>query len=129
MSKRAKRQMTKRKGRAKKRKKRIVQVTATETIKETTDDLDQRTEVSLSELEAIIKRAQKQPLSEQESQMLLSVSQTLLYLTEELDKKRVSIARLKKLLFGASTEKLDNLKLDNLTDKDSQDDPNKLFSD
>jgi len=123
MSKRAKRQMTKRKGRAKKRKKRIVQVTATETIKETTDDLDQRTEVSLSELEAIIKRAQKQPLSEQESQMLLSVSQTLLYLTEELDKKRVSIARLKKLLFGASTEKLDNLKLDNLTDKDSQDDP------
>ncbi len=118
MSKQSKRQTTKRKGRAKKRQKRIVQVTATETVKEATDDLDQRTEVSISELEAIIERAQKQPLSEQEGQMLLSVSQTLQYLTNELDKKRVSIARLKKLLFGDTTEKLDNL-----TDNDSGDDP------
>jgi len=118
MSKRSKRQTKRRKSQAKKRQKRMVQVTATEAVKETTDDLDQRTEVSISELQAIIERAQKQPLSEQEGQMLLSVSQTLQYLTSELDKKRVSIARLKKLLFGASTEKLDNL-----TDKDSQDDP------
>jgi hypothetical protein len=77
MSKQSKRQATKRKNQAKKRRKRMVQVTATETVKETTDDLDQRTEVSISELEAIIERAQKQPLSEQEGQMLLSVSQTL----------------------------------------------------
>ena len=118
MSKRSKRQTTKRKGRAKKRQKRMIQVKATETVKEATDDLDQRTEVSISELEAIIERAQKQPLSEQEGQMLLSVSQTLQYLTNELDKKRVSIARLKKLLFGDTTEKLDNL-----TDNDSGDDP------
>jgi transposase len=93
-------------------------VSAAETVKETTDELDQRTEISLSELEAIIERAQKQPLSEQEGQMLLNVSQTLQYMTEELEKKRVSIARLKKLLFGAPTEKLDTL-----TDKDSGDDP------
>ncbi len=118
MSKQSKRQTKKRKGRAKKRQKRMVQVTATKTVKETTDDLDQRTQISLSELEAIIEHAQKQPLSEQEGQMLLSVSETLQYLTNELDKKRVSIDRLKKLLFGASTEKLDNL-----TDKDSEDDP------
>ena len=118
MSKQSKRQTTKRKGRAKKRQKRLVQVKANGAVKEATDDLGQRTEVSLSELEAIIERAQKQPLSEQEGQMLLSVSQTLQYMTEELEKKGISIARLKKLLFGASTEKLDNL-----TDKDSGDDP------
>jgi hypothetical protein len=50
--------------------------------------------------------------------MLLSVSQTLQYITEQLEKKGISIARLKKLLFGAPTEKLDTL-----TDKDSEDDP------
>ncbi len=118
MSKSSKSHASKRKKQAKKKQKRIIQVTATKTAKETTDDLDKRTDISLSELEAIIKHAKKQPLSEQESQMLLSVSQTLLYLTEQLNKKRVSIARLKKMLFGDSTEKLDNL-----TGKDSQDDP------
>jgi len=46
------------------------------------------------------------------------VCQTLQHLTEQLEKKGISIARLKKLLFGAPTEKLDNL-----TDKDSGDDP------
>jgi len=98
----------------------MVQVTATETVKETTDDPRQPTEVSISELEAIIKRSETEPLTEQERQTLLDVSQTLQYLTEQLDKKRVSIARLKKMLFGDTTEKLDNL-TDN--DKDSQDDP------
>jgi hypothetical protein len=97
----------------------MVQVTPNKTVKETTDDPNQPTEVSISELEAIIERAQKQPLSEQEGQMLLSVSQTLQYLTEQLDKKRVSIARLKKMLFGDTTEKLGNLTDD---DQDLQDD-------
>jgi transposase len=119
MSKRSKRQTTKRKGRAKKRQKRMIQVKATEVIKEATDDLGQRTQISLSELEAIIERSETEPLNEQERQTLLDVSQTLHYLTEQLDQKRVSIARLKKLLFGAPTEKLDTL-----TDKNSEDDPN-----
>ncbi len=118
MSKQSKRQTKQRKGRAKKRQKRIVQVTATEAVKEATDDLSQRTEVSLSKLEAIIKRSETEPLNEQERQTLLEVCQTLQHLTEQLEKKGISIARLKKLLFGAPTEKLDNL-----TDKDSQDDP------
>ena len=118
MSKQSKRQTKQRKGRAKKRQKRMVQVTATEAVKEATDDLSQRTEVSLSKLEAIIKRSETEPLDEQERQTLLEVCQTLQHLTEQLEKKGISIARLKKLLFGAPTEKLDNL-----TDKDSQDDP------
>ena len=78
MSKHSNKQATKRKKQTKKKKKRIVQVTATQTAKETTGDLDQQNQISLPELEVIIKRAQKQLLSEQEIQMLLSVSQTIL---------------------------------------------------
>jgi len=77
MSKQSKRQTTKRKGRAKKRQKRLVQVKANKAVKEATDDLSQRTEVSLSKLEAIIKRSETEPLDEQERQTLLEVCQTL----------------------------------------------------
>ena len=48
----------------------MVQVKATEAGKEATDDLSQRTQISISELEAIIKRDQKQPLSEQELSLI-----------------------------------------------------------
>ncbi len=98
--------------RAQKRRQRLLQVRARKNNK-TRDvgktDSSQPTEVSLPELEAIIERAAKGPLNEQDRLMLLSVSQTLHLLTEQLEKKGVSIARLKKLLFGASTETQKNL--------------------
>jgi hypothetical protein len=86
----------------------------------------QQTEISISELEAIIKRSATEPLNEQERQTLLEVSQTLQYLTSQLEKKGISIARLKKLLFGASTETLDNLTQDDSEsgDKDNDDQKN-----
>lgn len=68
-----------------------------------------RIDVSISELEAIIERAAKGPLNEHDCQALLSVSQTLHFLTEQLEEKGISIGRLRKLLFGAPTEKLDKL--------------------
>jgi len=84
----------------------------------------QQAEISISELEAIIKRSATEPLNEQERQTLLEVSQTLQYVTEQLEKKGISIARLKKLLFGASTETLDNLTQDDSEsgDKDNKND-------
>jgi transposase len=84
----------------------------------------QQTEISISELEAIIKRSATEPLNKQERQTLLEVSQTLQYVTEQLEKKGISIARLKKLLFGASTETLDNLIQDDSEsgDKDNKND-------
>ena len=84
----------------------------------------QQAEISISELEAIIKRSATEPLNEQERQTLLEVSQTLQYVTEQLEKKGISIARLKKLLFGASTETLDNLIQDDSEsgDKDNKND-------
>ncbi len=69
----------------------------------------ERIDISISELEAIIERSKAEPLSEQDCEQLRSVLQTLYFLTQELEKKGASIQRLRKLLFGASTEKLRNI--------------------
>jgi len=69
----------------------------------------ERIDISISELEAILERSQTEPLSEQDCERLRSVLQTLLFLTQELEKKGASIQRLRHLLFGASTEKLQNI--------------------
>ena len=65
----------------------------------------ERIELQMSELEAIIERSKTEPLNEQDCEHLRSVVQTLYFLTQELDKKRVSVQRLKQLLFGTTTEK------------------------
>ena len=77
-------------------------------------------EVSLDELKGIIERSASGPLDEPARQLLLSVSETLSFLTEQLAHKQVSIARLRKLLFGASTETLKNLESTPDQDKSSQ---------
>jgi hypothetical protein len=65
----------------------------------------QKVEVSDEELDAILAKAASAPLSEQELELLKQVLDTLRYVTSELEKKRVSVQRLKALLFGPSTEK------------------------
>jgi hypothetical protein len=67
------------------------------------DDADRRIDLDPSELEAILERA-KTALSEDEYTKLHAAMETLVFLTQELEKKRVSIQRLKHLLFGATTE-------------------------
>jgi len=64
----------------------------------------ERIELDRSELEAILKHA-KTALSEAECAKLHAAMETLIYLTQELEKNRVSVQRLKKLLFGATMEK------------------------
>ena len=64
----------------------------------------QRLELDRSELEAILERAKTTPMSEAEHAKLHAVVETLVFLTQELEKKHVSIQRLKQLLFGATTE-------------------------
>jgi hypothetical protein len=54
-------------------------------------------------LEGILEHA-KTALSEAEYDKLHAAMETLIYLTQELEKKRVSVQRLKQLLFGATTE-------------------------
>ncbi len=64
----------------------------------------ERIDISISELEEIVDRSKTEPLSDQDCEQLHLVLQTLHYLTCELDKKRVSVQRLKEMLFGAATE-------------------------
>jgi len=82
----------------------------------------ERIDVSISELEAILERSKAEPLSEQDCERLRSVLQTLYFLTQELEKKGASIARLRKLLFGASTEKLRNVLNEALGQDDQEQD-------
>jgi transposase len=62
-----------------------------------------RIELSMRDLEAILERV-KAALSEEEFATLKGALETLEFLTRELEKKRVSVQRLKQLLFGAATE-------------------------
>jgi len=82
----------------------------------------ERIDISISELEAIIERSKAEPLSEQDCEQLRSVLQTLYFLTQELEKKGASIQRLRKLLFGASTEKLQNVLNEALRQNDKKKD-------
>jgi hypothetical protein len=64
-----------------------------------------RRDVKLDDLEAILARARTAPLGEADLQMLRSAVDTLAFVTRELEMKGASIRRLRRLLFGASTEK------------------------
>ena len=63
------------------------------------------TELRLEELLSIIERAGAGPLGVEDREKLQAVVETLVFLTRELESKGTSIQRLRKLLFGASTEK------------------------
>ncbi|MDI6773772.1 MAG: hypothetical protein QME77_14490, partial [bacterium] len=64
-----------------------------------------RREVRLDELKAIVERARVGPLSAEDCEVLGGAVDTLAWLTQELETKGVSIQRLRKLIFGSSTEK------------------------
>ncbi len=63
----------------------------------------ERIDIDMSELEAILERA-RAALSEEEYEKIHAALETLLFLTQELEKKRVSVQRLKQMLFGDVTE-------------------------
>ncbi len=63
-----------------------------------------RRELRLEELAAIVERA-KSSLTEEEHAVLKAAVETLAFLTQELEAKGTTIERLRRLIFGASTEK------------------------
>jgi len=65
----------------------------------------QRTELGMDELESILQRARTSPLDEQDCAKIRAVFETYLYLTDLLENKATTIDRLRKLLFGPSSEK------------------------
>ena len=63
------------------------------------------TEIELRELQAILARAKAGPLGDAEFDKLKAAMDTLAFLTRELEAKGASIQRLRRMLFGPSTEK------------------------
>ena len=61
--------------------------------------------VTMDDLEEILQRAASGSLTESDCERLRTAIGTLGWLTDELEAKRVSVARLKKLLFGQESEK------------------------
>lgn len=61
-----------------------------------------RNEFDIGELKKILDSAS---LSEAEHAKIMAALETLLFITQELEKKRVSLGRLKKMLFGDTSEK------------------------
>jgi hypothetical protein len=66
------------------------------------DSGSQWMELDRCALESILERAKTTPMSEEEYVKLHAAMEPLIFLTQELEKKRVSIQRLKQLLFGAT---------------------------
>ncbi len=59
----------------------------------------------MAELHAIVERAQKGPLSSEDSATLKATLQTFAFLQQELKSKGASIKRLRQIVFGSKTEK------------------------
>jgi transposase len=68
-----------------------------------------RVELNMKELEDILERAKTNPLTDEECAKLRKALETLLYLTDLVGDKDTTISRLRKILFGASTEKIRNV--------------------
>jgi transposase len=71
--------------------------------------LVKRVEVCMEDLEGILERAKTTPLTEEECAKLHEALETLMYLTDLVGNKDTTISRLRKILFGASTEKTRNI--------------------
>lgn len=65
----------------------------------------ERLELNMEELETLLERAKKGPLSEPDYQTLKAAIETLGYLTQLLEDRKTTIDRLRQIIFGASTEK------------------------
>ncbi len=62
-------------------------------------------ELQMDELEAILRRAEAKQLDDEDYEIIQALFKSYVHLTELLKDKNTSLARLRKMLFGASTEK------------------------
>jgi transposase len=67
------------------------------------------TDLSVTELVAIVDRAKQAPLNPEDHAKLHVAMETLVFFTQELQRKSTSLKRLRRWLFGASTEKTDQV--------------------
>jgi len=62
-------------------------------------------ELGLDDLRAIINRTESEPLGATEREQLIAAVETLAFITQELEEAGMTIARLRNLLFGPTSEK------------------------
>lgn len=62
-------------------------------------------EMDFTKLEALLDRAEQGAIEKEDYQTIRTVFESYYYLTQLIDRKSTTISRLRKLLFGASTEK------------------------
>jgi transposase len=62
-------------------------------------------DMDVEKLESLLRRAEETPLSSEDLETIRALCESYLYLTDLIDQKSTTIARLRKLLFGARTEK------------------------
>jgi hypothetical protein len=82
-----------------------------------------RREVNLSVLKEILARTKEGALGDEDREQLDSAIETLAYLTQELEAKGASIRRLRKMIFGANTEKTSMVLDDDSKDTDPESNP------
>jgi transposase len=63
-------------------------------------------ELNMKEIEDILGRAREKPISDEEYKKLKAVMETLVYFTEMVSDKDTTINKLRKIIFGPSTEKI-----------------------
>jgi transposase len=77
-------------------------------------------DVSYDELQRIVEKAKTGGLNDDEFEKLSGAIDTLADVTQKLEKKGMTISRLRKMLFGATTEKMSNLFDDAQRDDDDK---------
>jgi transposase len=63
-------------------------------------------EMDVAQLESLVARIEQGSLERGDLQILRAVLESHLYVTQLIDKKSTTIARLRKLVFGATTERI-----------------------
>ena len=80
-------------------------------------------ELNMEELESILQRAQTAPLDEKDCAKFKALIESHAYLTELVEDKGTTIARLRKLLFGSRTEKTRDVIKDGDSDETTSSEP------
>jgi transposase len=67
---------------------------------------DEIPKINPSEVETLIKKIEQNTLSEQDKRMITRLLRTLLYLVGQLQEKKITLLRLKEMIFGKKSEKM-----------------------
>jgi hypothetical protein len=67
---------------------------------------DEIPKINPSEVETLIKKIEQTTLSEQDKRMIVRLLQTLLRVVSMLQEKKVTLLRLKDMVFGKKSEKM-----------------------